>query len=880
MDYFKGTYSFFRYPNEKFVGFSPFLGYLNVRIGFLRKAFDMKRGSYVSGSGIKGYPYMEQLVDKIFNSIEGNLTATISPRKPIYIISKAGLLNEFIIHVMANNIEGFKNNHEEDLIETHVSEYTELLKCECNKKETEDKCKKIKSCCWDTTAGCKLKDTTTEINNNKKKFIKNLRKFFELINKCIENTISPDENNIFTPYYLLGITLMSYWYLIKNIVFKGSEKEYFNDYMRTVKMYIGNSASNDPDIDEIDDYISKNNLIELPKSLSMIHADVDNHNYPACFETVINEFFNLLFYDDKEDNFITKIEGIDILQSLIEHYEYINKNNSDYTSHFIINKFVKLTTNIPGIEYNDNGYNIKSTYKNFLTILNYFLNTNYKEVIELLKNLDVIINNFKKEKGSLNLNIKNKKIKIIINKERHSSSTREDKDINFKNISNNDVLFDIFLKFISLSFKQELNKNMTFIDLYNFLNKNIHSLPFYNYEINNYNINIKLDNIVIKNLNLINYSFIINNQNLFLDSFLIKNSFPKGISRLDIYSVKKIQIENVSFPKNLKILSIQNCSLDSIPNSILILENLESLVLNNNEIKSLTDKNGRDISLPKNLEILDLNNNNLKSISSEVLFLKKLKIIFLSHNELKSLPDFDHEELSFSKELEKLNLNNNKLSSLPDNISFPESLQELNLNNNDFKSLPENIIFPKSLQILNLSYNKLESLSENIIFPESLQELFFKNNNLESLPENIKLPKNSYIDFSYNNLKSIPDGIKILNNIGLSNNKLRLLPNGISFSDEDSVTLHNNELELLPDDLYFSDDILYIFLSNNKLKELPNNIKFPKNLKELHLDNNEIESLPYGFSFPKKLEELHLNNNIIKSLPKDIIISKNTLVYF
>ncbi len=67
MEYFKGTYSFFRFPNDRLVGFSPFLGYLNVKSGFFRKAFDMKRVSLGQGSG--GYPYIEQLVDEIFHSV-------------------------------------------------------------------------------------------------------------------------------------------------------------------------------------------------------------------------------------------------------------------------------------------------------------------------------------------------------------------------------------------------------------------------------------------------------------------------------------------------------------------------------------------------------------------------------------------------------------------------------------------------------------------------------------------------------------------------------------------------------------------------------------------------------------------------------------------
>ncbi len=490
MEYFKGTYSFFRYPNERLIGFSPFLGYLNVKSGFLRKAFDMKRGSPIPGSSC---PYVEQLVDDIFYSIQGNLTATIRPRKPIYIIAKSGLLNEFIVHVMLNNIKGFKKNHEDELIYTHVSEYTELLKCECNKIKKESECTGY--CTWESfneleEKRCQLKKKTSEINNNKRKFAKNLREFFELINKCIENTINPDENNIFTPYYLLGLVLMSYWYLIKNTIYQGTENEYFNEYMKTVKIYINNTEESDNETYlEIDELISRNdifirNLFRLPNSLSMIIARINNKVYPACFETVVNEFFNILFYDDSFNIFIPKIEEVNISQSLIEHYEYINKNNSDYTSHYIINEFVKLTTNIPGIEYNDNGYNIKSNYKNFLNILNYFLNTDHENLVELLEKIGIIINNFNENNGILNLNIKGKNLILNI-KKKHSFSKREDDYANLTHIFKKDNLFNIFLNSIYLNESREIGVNITFNDRYNMLNYNttVENEIYYNFSL-------------------------------------------------------------------------------------------------------------------------------------------------------------------------------------------------------------------------------------------------------------------------------------------------------------------------------------------------------------------------------------------------------------
>ncbi len=807
MEYFKGTYSFFRYPNDRLVGFSPFLGYLNVKSGFLRKAFDMKREKPVTN--------IELLADEIFHSIEGNLTATISPRKPIYIIAKAGLLNEFIVHVMMNNIEGFKNNHKEYLIENHVQEYKELLECECNKKETEDEC--VGYCTWvDTVVRCQLKETTKEINNNKRKFTKNLREFFELINKCIENTVNPDENNIFTPYYLLGLTLMSYWYLIKNSIYQGSEKNYFDDYIQTVKMYIGNvstnsSASNDQDVDKIDDYISKNNLIELPRSLLMIRATVDEKSYPACFETVINEFFNLLFYVDDVgvEVFTPEIEGFELLHSLVKHYEFINENNSDYTSHFIINKFVKLTTNIPGVEYNDGGYNIKSNYKNFLTILNYFLNTNYNNLKELLEKIGIIINDFSEENGEIELDIKGKKIILSIALG-HSFSKRENINNNFKTLK--DELFNIFYKFIYVNFEDEIDDRTTFINYYNMLNYHYFPLPIYEYIINtdskDYTNNIIVNNLYIHtekipDLKLYNTieSLYIRNSMSQKNDIINYNSYPNKLKKIFLNGNDLNYIfvdKNIHLPESLEELHLDDNNLTSLSINFSSLVHLKFLNIRCNKLKSLP-------ILSESLKILNIYNNNFKSLPN---LPENLKYLNIGYNELESLIDENNQSIKFPKRLKKLYLNNNKLKSLPKGLSFPENLRVLNLSNNEIDLLINGLSLPKKLEELSLNNNKLISLPTDISFPDSLERLYLYKNKLKSLPEEINFPKK----------------LKVLY---LNNNKLKSLPKWFSFLENlEELFLNNNRFASIPNELFSLKKIKKIFI--DKHLKLPN--KVPKEI--------------------------------------------------
>ncbi len=896
MDYFKGTYSFFRYPNEKFVGFSPFLGYLNIRSGFLRKAFDMKR---THGEEI----YMERLIDEMFHSVQGNLTATINLRKPIYIIAKAELLNEFIAHVMINNIEGFQKKYIDKLIETQELLYTEFLNCECSKNKTIEKCNKNKTCSWSDGVRCQLKNTTSEIKNNKRQFKNKLQKFFILINNCIK------DEDIFIPYYLLGLVLMSYWYLIKIFIYDKSEEEYFCDYKNTINKYINNDKKSIK-IEEIDDYISKNSLINLPSPLLMIHANFDNINYPACFETVMNEFFNLLFYDKNSDTFIPKIDGFEVLPSLVDHYNFINENRLDYTSHFIINKFVKLTTNVPGIEYNNNGYEIKSNYDNFLIMINYFLNTDCEDLEKLLENINIEIFDFDKDRGILSLIIKGYNIELNINPGHSFSTNNNNKDFNL--LKNKDELFDNFINFFSFSYIEEIDKNTTFVDLYILLNNNNISLPFYKH---NFYVDHNIDKKIIKYLK-INYSDIskipniknIYGVNMSSNKIRILEEgvlFPNNLKFINLnYNKLEYLPELNHFPTNLEILYLCHNKLEYLPINIKFLEKLKELYLDYNNLEYLPE----NISFPDSLKLLCLNNNNLNSLPDNLVLPKYLKELYLNYNNLDCLP----ENIYFPDSLKLLYLNNNNLNSLPDNLVLPNDLEELYLNNNNLKKLPDNLVLPKSLKILYLNYNKLELLPDNISFPDKLKELFLHSNKLELLPNNISFPNNlTIIDLSNNNLELLPKNIsfpKKIKKLILSYNNLISLTdengNGIKFPESleiidcgynklkslidkngqnilfpeslQELFLNDNELSLSDNKGYcvsFPDGLRVLNLNHNKLNSLSvgeNHISFPSKLTTLYLNNTNLESLPSGITFPESLEILFLQNNKLKSLPENI----------
>ena len=98
---------------------------------------------------------------------------------------------------------------------------------------------------------------------------------------------------------------------------------------------------------------------------------------------------------------------------------------------------------------------------------------------------------------------------------------------------------------------------------------------------------------------------------------------------------------------------------------------ITNLFLNNNQIETLPDEIGN----LENLQVLALENNKIKALPDSICKLKKLKTLFLHKNKLTKLPN----GLSQLKELQKLTLHTNGFVRLPAIFHFFTHLKEISL---------------------------------------------------------------------------------------------------------------------------------------------------------------------------------------------------------
>lgn len=163
-------------------------------------------------------------------------------------------------------------------------------------------------------------------------------------------------------------------------------------------------------------------------------------------------------------------------------------------------------------------------------------------------------------------------------------------------------------------------------------------------------------------------------------------------------------------------LNLSKKGLTEFPESAFENKELKVLRLYGNKIDSIPDR----ISELTQLEKLYVGRNNLKYIPASIGELKNLKILSLQYNEIDSLP----EEIGDLTSLEQLWLNQNKLTSLPESLGNLKELEILQAKFNQLDSLPNSIGECENLQFIYLNRNNLRSLPKSMAKLSRLKELY------------------------------------------------------------------------------------------------------------------------------------------------------------
>lgn len=181
----------------------------------------------------------------------------------------------------------------------------------------------------------------------------------------------------------------------------------------------------------------------------------------------------------------------------------------------------------------------------------------------------------------------------------------------------------------------------------------------------------------------------------------------------------------------LLYVSLINQPLKELPEEVFSLQNLQSLLLDNCPLESLSPRikeltalqslqilGGRLTTIPKELSGMDivslvLSNNRIASLPEE-LYLPELSDLHLPHNPISSLPA----ALFRSAKLENLVLHNCAFTEIPEGIKYLEKLDSLHMSDNSITAIPDIFQHIPQVHAIHLEDNKIEEI------PEFLTEQF------------------------------------------------------------------------------------------------------------------------------------------------------------
>lgn len=383
------------------------------------------------------------------------------------------------------------------------------------------------------------------------------------------------------------------------------------------------------------------------------------------------------------------------------------------------------------------------------------------------------------------------------------------------------------------------------------------------------------------------------------------------ITKLDLSnnSIKEVPSEIANL-KDLVSFRMQNNQLESLPETLFLIETLKSVDCTHNKIKRLPPTVTYSFSLVE----LTMKDNLLDLLPVSYEKLNHLEILDLSHNKLTKFPLHQGD----LPNLKRLDISENLLESLDANIGTLEQLETLILNKNKIKAVPQGVFQGlQNLKLLDLKENKLTYFDE---FPatEKLDSVFLSFNQITDIRGFENCPKLTVLDFKNNKVAKLDSSIgylKELKTLDLSNNDLSDIPNEIGFMAKlVRMTIEGNPLKCIRStirnagaealkkflreradntgtkseivkefekvqkidvwDQFIKDFLVQgkeLVVTNKKITEINN--KFCQlNIVHLDLSQNLISEVNPNLISLSNLIKLKLNNNKIEFIPGDILI--------
>ncbi len=280
-------------------------------------------------------------------------------------------------------------------------------------------------------------------------------------------------------------------------------------------------------------------------------------------------------------------------------------------------------------------------------------------------------------------------------------------------------------------------------------------------------------------------------------------------------------------PDTVKVLTLNQLDLVSIPDVVYRFPNLEELDLSKNQLTQLPARLTHDLPRLKRLSVL---RNDIPDDSVFFTKNKHLTALNLQGNKLTRIPS----SVRLNRKLESLWMGNNELSDLNTKpLHSLRRLNDLNLYNSSLSRLPASIKRLRHLTVLDLYYNKLTTLPKQLGKLKRLDQLALAYNDLTELPPALaKLKRLRQLYAHHNRISQLPPVFTRMRNL-------------------QKLDLGNNWITVAPPVLASLPALSDLDIAGNNLQEFPTVLFSIKPLKRVYLGSNplfgqEAMSSPYA----------------------------------
>ncbi|KAG6468163.1 hypothetical protein ZIOFF_072734 [Zingiber officinale] len=356
------------------------------------------------------------------------------------------------------------------------------------------------------------------------------------------------------------------------------------------------------------------------------------------------------------------------------------------------------------------------------------------------------------------------------------------------------------------------------------------------------------------------------------DSSIAVTIQEKSLDKLNASSLRELP-SDIGKLVNLRYLELSEANIEMLPESICLLRNLQSLIVDYcRNLKKLPHNIGNLFSLCH----LGLCGTSIKMLPESVDRLSKLPTLKLDHCKiLMELPS----SIGKLVNLQHVTVCMTKITKLPESICSLSNLLTLDLAYSNLSELPNDIGNLSNLNYLALSYTNISILPEPLCQLTSLRTLKLNGcTNLSQLPSGIgALKRLSHLVVSGIDIEQLPASVCQLFSLeALEMDGCRRffsLPDDIGYLTElRQLKLSDTEIQELPESICQLSKLQNLELNGcQRLSKLPESIGDLSELSNLEVTETKIKALPVSFCRLSNLKVLNLNGNLdLQELPGGI----------